>query len=861
MLVSSVLMAALTGTNILFNAGCGGDGIGGVLGWEPWQPATRLERTDLRAPDGSRALRLTMPKGDYFMQHDLRLVKGEEYEAGLWVRTKGLQKPYRLLMCNFGWYKDAYSPDLPLDTNGEWRKVTWRFRPMESHSSYRFALAGENPSGEFLYAGLYLTPLGEKARAGSGRYLTPKKIPSRIVPIDPLLAEVDRAKPEIEFHYNGDLDGAVTDYEFAASVDGGKTWTVAPLNAKRRGRVRFAPLQPVYRESFPLKVVIRRAGGGASVHENAYTIYPQTRLAGPQGHRLNNFVTELLKVDAQDGTVRFFNPRKGWVFIGLDRGEVGTTVSLDPIDVPLVRHRPGERYETMRYLDAGWKTLRLAGVPSGATLRVHAVRRIVHAAPWMERGKTDRFLWTVPGGYWKSDFTKRYLFPFFNTASFYGHARTGERNLIENAYYEERGIRIESTINVGPRDLVRNDAEKSRARFRDNTFYRQCRSITLDESGVDCTTRDARVNFAEALWDMADGYSELNNFYCDSTENCFKDPMSQTTELAACVNTGRGEGMLYPEAYVAGLSDPAEAHKWEQHFINWKRSVAELCPAAASRIVWYLGTFLDPGFWTDWPEPHSDMKVLYSDLLRRFATDPAYDEIGGVSAGYFHHTDDDVARWLCKAVRYYCIEGGTGDLAAEWGFKYLPGHVANPDFADGLKGWTADGDVKPLTVAGFGQRQSRKKVKPGVGDHVACFTRGDRPNRLTQRLTGLRPGHHYSVFFLAADKADVEKPYAVTNGTFLVRGLVSDGGVAVPELCGTHILDRRRNGQPNKVYLPNVMMVFKATAPEATFTITDWATDDAPGAEKGRMTYVNFINVREYYLENDEELEFLKSRR
>ena len=859
MTVTGMMAAAVAFTNLLFNADFGGDGIGGVLGWDPWNPASRLERPAEKGPDGAPALRLVMPKGDYMMQHDLKLVEGEEYEAGAWVKTRQLTNSVKFLYCNMGWYKDGYSPAFPRDTAGAWKKVTWRFRPAKSVSSYRFAFAGATDGGELLFSGLYLTPVTAKGLAGSGRYLTPKAIPSRIVPVAPRLAEVDRDRPEIEFHYNGDLDGEPAEYEFAATVDDGKTWVTAQMGANRRGRVKFAPLRPAWRAMFPLKVAVRRRGGGARVHENDYVIRPPAKVTGPAGRKLNNFVTELLSAPAADGTVKFFNPRKGWVFIGLDRGDVRTEIALEPMDLPIVRWRAGERFETMRFLDAGWKTLRLAGVPAGARLDVRAVKRIVHAAPWMERGVTDLWRWTVPGGYWKSDFTKRYLFPFFNTASFYGHTRTGERNVIENAYYEERGLHLETIININPRDLARNDAERSRRRLLGNSVYREGRTITIDESGVMCTTRDARVNFAEAMWGAADGMVAVNNFYCDATENLFDDPASQTTELAAIVNTGRGEGMIYPEAYVAGLKDPVAAHAWEEHFIRWRQSIADLVPAAADRILWYIGTFIETGMWCDWAQPEADMKVLYSDLIRRIATDPAFGEPGGIAAGYFHHTDDDVARWLAKAVRHYCIEGATDDLAERWGFRYLPGIVRNADFAEGLKGWRVEGDVKPFRHEGYGKVLGRKKAAPGVGDDVALFTRGDRPNRLSQRLTGLTPGRYYHIHFVAADMADVKTPLAVTNGTFLARGVISDGGEAVPELCGVHVPNGRLSGR--KVpYLVSMMMVFKATAAEATYTITDWRSDAEPGAEKGRQTMVNYVNARPYYLENDEELEFLKAR-
>lgn len=858
----NTMLAAVAFTNLLFNTAMEGDGLGGTLGWEPWKQETTIAHLTEKGPDGEPAFRLTMPVLDYFMQHDLKLVEGEEYEAGLWVRTNNLKKPFRFLHCNLGWQNDAYSPDFPLDTAGGWEKVEWRFKAVRLVTSYRFAITGKGDAeGPLDFSGLYLRPVTEKALAGSGRLLTPKRIPARIVPIDPLLNEISRSQPEVEFHFNGDLAGNADEYEFAASFDSGKTKATAPLGANRRGRVAFKPFAKAWERRFTLDVAVMRKGDGTVVWTNRYAVVlDPPPPAGPAGRKLNNFVTELYAGDAADGEVKFFNPKKGWVFIGLDGGDIRTRVSLGDIDVPIIRWREGELYETMRYLDAGWKTLRLEDIAKNTRLRVHTVKRIVHAAPCMQRGMTDLWRWTTTGRYWKSDFTKRYLFPFLNTASFYGQGRNGERNLIENAYYEERGFRIESIICINPRDLVRNDMEKARQWLLNHPYVKQSRAVTIDESGIACTTRDARANFAEAYWETADSSAGVNNFYCDSTGAIFTDPTTQSTELAAAVNSGRGDGMLYMEAYVAAHKDPEAAHAYEDHFLKLKRSVGAITPCAENRIVWYLGTFLEPGAWTDWAEPEADIKVLYTDLLRRIATDPGFADPGGVAAGHYSFTDDDVARWLSKMVRYYCIEGGTGNPAAERGFAYLPGIVKNADFAEGLAGWQAEGDVQAHVVAGYGKKQGRQKIAQGVGDNVARFVRGDSPNRLSQRLSGLVPGQYYHIHFVAADEEDLNKPYAITNGTFLARGVISDGGEAVPELCGVHVLHDRMEKRKGRIYFANVMMVFKATANEATYTITDWAADDRPGAEKGRRTLVNFVNARKYYLENDEELEFLKAR-
>ena len=96
------------------------------------------------------------------------------------------------------------------------------------------------------------------------------------------------------------------------------------------------------------------------------------------------------------------------------------------------------------------------------------------------------------------------------------------------------------------------------------------------------------------------------------------------------------------------------------------------------------------------------------------------------------------------------IEGNTEDLAAKYGFKYLPGHLKNGDFTEGLAHWNASGSVKAVTVKGLGQRyQARRWYPPSIGDTACQFTRSDKaPNTLSAKIGGLTPGKQYVLRYL-----------------------------------------------------------------------------------------------------------------
>ena len=71
--------------------------------------------------------------------------------------------------------------------------------------------------------------------------------------------------------------------------------------------------------------------------------------------------------------------------------------------------------------------------------------------------------------------------------------------------------------------------------------------------------------------------------------------------------------------------------------------------------------------------------------------------LGGVGIGG-SRCEEDFLRAAFAMVRHYAVEGRTDDFAAAQGWKLFPGHLANGDFAKGLEGWTASGEVTNLDV-------------------------------------------------------------------------------------------------------------------------------------------------------------------
>ena len=849
------------GANLLANPSFASDGLGGICNWDNLYGDAAgcvMTRIPGGGRDGTCAVRLCNLRQNYFRQTEVRLVEGETYRFGVWVRTSnlGTGHTFKLLGWNRGWTQQFGHALFPEDTHGEWKKVEWRGKMVSSSdSTYVLSIAGKSATtnGIVEICSPYLEAESEKAASMSRPPDPMKPIRARIVPIDRLLHRIPYSKPEITFYYPGDLDAAVERYDLCGRLNGKKLSPV-PLGTDRRAVLKLG--KPVI-GTYNLTVSVRDRDSGSEVASDTYRIRVGHHwLVPPKREKLNNFVEVITNAPLANAPYRFMLPTPTWVWISLDGGCPGTEATLDIFGVPVIRHRPGEAYETMRYLSQGEHILHVTGAPGSGVLRMHAVKRIVHCQPSPLLAQATPT--TANFRLYATRFNN-----FFNTAAAYSMNRRllgiGPWELL-GPWLMERGIALQGMVGLAPWADERKDVARSLAFIRNTPPWKGGFDILVDETSIS-SPRQSRISFSEAVWQtIADeDYQAVNVFNNDAVERVFADPASQATELASIVNSGFGNGMLYPEVYPAALKDEKSAYRWEEHFLNYAKSVESVLPVAADRIIWYFGTFLTIGSWTDWPCPEADIRVLYAHFIHRLATDPAYAPyIGGISAGHFTSANEDVGRFLAKALRHYCIEGRTDYLPPQYGFEYLPGFVKNADFEEGFTNWTvraaADGKVEWKKIKNFGRDgQRRKKAPIGTGDCVAILTRGtSAPNVISQKISGLEKGRVYSLAFATVDMDDYLKPHSVEK-TFECRALV-DGGVEVPELA----FERTTRGvtlQGAKVSrYTTKRIVFRATGPEATISFSDWASDAASGAPAGRHTMLNYIRFQKYYYEDEKDL-------
>lgn len=256
-------------------------------------------------------------------------------------------------------------------------------------------------------------------------------------------------------------------------------------------------------------------------------------------------------------------------------------------------------------------------------------------------------------------------------------------------------------------------------------------------------------------------------------------------------------------------------------------------------------------------EPGVDFKVFLDMQLCALANEPECRGLGAVAwyqSRYAHH---EHINWAGRLFRHYCIEGNTDMLSDRLGFRYRPEHIRNPDFLDGLDGWTVraatEGSVAARSMPGYGCVQGRYSGSHATGDTFLWTRRGERPNEVSQEMRGLDPGKLYSLRFITAHYGDVAARRRVRRTLNISVG-ISDADL-VPDKSYQALV--RNIGSPahsfslawNKryIWMNWHQVVFRPKGRKARLTISDWASPDELGGPVGHETMYNFVQVQRYW--------------
>lgn len=599
----------------------------------------------------------------------------------------------------------------------------------------------------------------------------------------------------------------------------GEEWMTAALPAGERPAGHYTVRATAVRG--------RRALGSPLVQ---HLKWPATApLAG--GRALNNLVTGLLEAaPANRESCVFTNPRSGWVFLKAEAHGGQASVRLDG-QVVLTTSGIGE---TMRKLAAGPHTVSIEG-GSGTSVR----RLLVRAVPALVYCQFQADPHVHEQGPYDWAFLSKYVLPHCNTII--GGGDPAHRPLVEQ--WRRQGGEWFITSGVAgstEQSITADEAERfwaAKPGWRDPLYN----GIIVDEFGGGDDPRFA--GWTEALRRMAADPQYAGKTFIPWCGDLYNGQPSRRFARAV-LDAG---WPLSWEMYLPEQGDPPAARALLRRQATEMRAWRAAQPGVEQHMIACLGYLAAPPESLD-GEPAVDYKVWMDMQFRHLATDPAWRGLYGVQEYLSSYCDEEYVRWAGRLYRHYCIEGRTEPLTKD---PYLMTHLRNPDFAGTLAGWTvrpaAPGTITTGRMPGYGYLEGRYPRR-AWGDRFMVMRRSaERPNVVSQLIRGLEPGRLYSLRLFVGDRRDMsqQQRYALS---VKLEGVVEDSKLSFVHVfpqCYGHSAGPYNDD--HKAWMNYHYRVFRATARQATITISDWATPQEPGGPAGQELMVNFVQVQPYY--------------
>jgi len=568
------------------------------------------------------------------------------------------------------------------------------------------------------------------------------------------------------------------------------------------------------------------------------------RPAGAGLKALNNLVTELLHVGPSAGAEQSFtftSPREGWVFFASE-GSVPAAgsirVSLDG-ESPgeIIAHRPSQRgpVEVMRLLPAGKHTLSVISV-GGARLRSLVVRAIpellycqFQANPHVsEYGPYD---WS---------FLEKHVLPHCTTVI--GGAAPEYAPYIEQWKRMGRHWIVGCGVSglTGDTQLTADEVEKD---WSDSPGFQDPRldGVIADE--------------------FFGGESEKYAAWTEALRRILHDPRFKgKTFYPYCGNMFEGRAS---REFIQVAMDAGSRFAWERYFpeqpteaqarahlarylrddmLAWRKAQ----PGAAQHMIVCFGYLSQP------PEslninPGADYKVWMDMQFNMLANDPAFEGLYGVMEYLSSYADEENVRWAARLYRHYCIEGHTTPLMSD---PYLLPHLKNPDFDHGLDGWKVTaaepGSISAKSMDGYSWLEGRYPETTQGNTFLWMKRSGRGPNTVAQSIKGLQPGRLYSLKMYTGDYQDLalEQKHAVSIKLDGVEVLQGKSFQHVFPNCYSH--NYGPYNTQHHAWMNYHWRVFRASAPQAKITLSDWASERDPGGPIGQELMFNFVEVQPY---------------
>ena len=807
-------------------------------------------------PGKRTALRIDLPRLVDFAQGGIKLVAGEKYKLGAWVRTENFKSSgSQLVISNYQWSIGVGTQKFPENTNGKWVRFEKEITAQKSRNGqYAFHIYGGKCSGKIEICNPYLIPLSEKAIAGSAPAEVWEKKLARVIPYHPMMKKIQAATGKLDLCVVYPVSGEYTDYlcRISHAVKDGNFGTPKTFEFTSAGlcHAEMGPL-PAGEGKFRVEMVSKKDGKVILSNDywmNAVIPLPKT------GKQLNNFVTEIYRGDLENKDYQFTAWEDGWYRIAFSQAQKNATAKLD--GAPVIEYRNNEFSETMRYIKAGKHTASVENSTPGAEIVIAKVPELpvfpftVAEKMYYNNGKK-----ILSGAFsCDMDFAKKYLWQNFNTY-FVTHFWYPERDPMRKAAdieFKKRGIAMLACEGMPVEDW--SNAQRMIENIRNSTPIQTTSGRCLDETGP-----NAAIDVLTALVEMGWHYQEFDKIihtWMDAQYNpYFHNPAIHRPLVSALTNVSKGRGKLLMETYILSKPDEKSMEEYFEKFVRQITVIKKIIPDPQERLTYIIGNYQKFGVWNANCYPHIDMKYFMDRYLQLLSTHPECRELFGFGCYSIASGDEEMQRWIARLVRHYCIEGKTSLVSGEYGYKLIPGHLDNCDFQEGFKNWDvfpAEKDsLRPHKIFGLAKKyQCRRLHSSPYGDTCALFIRSSKaPNRISRKITGLTPGKKYSLTFVTADPDTFNGKNVVFGQDIAFNATLSDA-----DIDRKLSYDMRAGGkqfQDIVVEIQTRKIIFTAKAAEVTVTFSDWKSDTEMGGSAGDKRVLNFIQVTPYFTEEN----------
>ncbi len=567
---------------------------------------------------------------------------------------------------------------------------------------------------------------------------------------------------------------------------------------------------------------------------------------------LNNLVTELLNEDdPTEAEYVFTNPRKHWVFISSTAETEGAgrvRISLESAENVIVHAPHADRtLEAMRLLPAGEQ--RITVEREGRTT---LTKLIVRAIPELGYSQYPRAPYIAEYGPYDWAFIEKHFMKNLNMidgstdmanasiSQAYEQWKAQGKRWVDETYIPGQSYAKEKAQTLTPDEAYTYWSEGDAGRpglanpYVDGLLGNELHggSEVAWRAWTEAIRR-LHANYPNKVF-----YPYCSPFYRDDGSRPFCKAMM------ACGYAFSWEVYL-PEVGTefAARQHIAEALRDDMH--KWKTAV----PGVERAVMLNFGHGITSvGDTTQDVDPRADFKVYMDLMYNLVANDPVFFGLYGVMEYSAPAADRELWIWGSRLMRHYFIEGNTRMLSDG---PYVLTHISNPDFDDGVAGWTLSpaegGSMAVKAKDGYGMLQGRYynyQMPPDNGNRFMWTKRSARgPNVCSQQIRDLKPGRLYSVRAITADYEHLIENSLVEEKHAL--RIAVDGGEILPDRS-FQALQKTWRGEPLKIYMSYHVTVFRAHSNAATLVISDWLTDEEPGAPIGQELIYNYIEVKPF---------------